>query len=323
VTSTFNEESKPVTWDEALAFYDTYLRAKRSSARTLKSYLLEVSYLRDWLTKAGTSASPASVTLQTLRDYQCGLLTGEATRRGLPILAATVARTSTILRGFFRFLFDEGKIAADPGARLENPRAPRNLPGEALTVREVKKLLGAPCTATPLGLRDRALAEILYATGLRRFEIRALDLSDVNHDEREVIVRHGKGDKGRIVPITRSAYEALMAYLERARPVLATTHEDSHSALFLAQRGRRISESALRGVLQKLGTWAGIKKRVKPHMLRRTFATHLMQGGANLRTIQTLLGHESLDTTALYLRVDSKDLRREVLLKHPREKFEV
>lgn len=310
-------------WEDALDLYVTHLQAKRASARTLKSYPLEVHYLRDHLAKGASLPEPGAVTLQHLRDYQCGLLTGEATRRGKPILAATVARTSTILRGFFKFLSEEGKILADPAVRLESPKAPRNMPGEVLTVKETRKLLKAPQTTTPLGLRDRALVEVMYATGLRKHEVRALDLGDVNHDEREVIVRHGKGDKGRIVPIAPSAYAALCDYLDRARPVIATKHPDSLSAVFLANRGRRMSETAIRDVLNRLAAWAGITKRVKPHMMRRTFATHLMEGGANLRLIQTLMGHESLDTTAIYLRLNSKELRREVIRHHPRERFDV
>ena len=310
-----------LAWDDALTLYEQHLRAKRSAERTVKGYLLEVVYLRDYVSPRGTL--PGAVTLQDLRTYQCGLLTGATSRSGKRLSAGTASRVAVTLADFFGFLEAEGRIESDPTRRLERPSVPERVPEEVLTVREVKALLGAAQVTTPTGLRDRALVELLYATGLRRNEARDLDLGDLNHEEREVTVREGKGGKGRLVPLTRSAYEGLVAYLERARPVLAKPHPDSACAVFLSEQGRRLSETGTREVLSKLARAAGIAKRVKPHTLRRTFATHLLQAGTNLRTIQVLLGHASLDTTAIYLRVDSTELRREVLLKHPREKLDL
>lgn len=313
--------SMTTTWPKAKDLYETHLRARRSAARTVADYMLEVGYFEDHVAKLGLG--PGDVTTEHLRAYQAGLLTGTTSRSGRKLTAGSVAKTTAILKSFFSFLSAEGVLGRDPAARLEAPRKPRGVVGETLTVKDARKLLAAPATTTPLGLRDRAIAEVFYCTGLRKSELRDLDLSDLKHEERDLVVRHGKGDRGRIVPLARSAYGAVSDYLERARPALATNHEDSASAIFLSRRGRRISQRALAEVIRRLRVQAGIDKRVAPHVLRRSFATHLMEKGANLRTIQTLLGHESLDTTAVYLKVDTKELRKEIMLRHPRERFDL
>lgn len=239
-----------------------------------------------------------------------------------PLSPRTAARIATQLASFFGFLLDEGLIAADPTRRLERPRAPRAAPGEVLTVAEVRRLLAALPTTSPAGLRDRAVFEVLYATGVRRSELCDLDLADLDHPERELTVRHGKGDKGRVVPLTRSAYAAVENYLERGRPALASKHPDSGCALFLTGRGRRLHGIKLLYLLRDAAGRAGLAKRLTPHTLRRTCATHLLRGNVSLRHIQVLLGHESLDTTALYLKLDRAELRRELHLRHPRERLD-
>jgi integrase/recombinase XerD len=312
---------KPITWERAIELYELHLRARRSSERTVTGYLLEVHYLRDHFSKRPTPPLPAAVTIHDLRDYQAGLLTGETTRSGKPLAATSAARVTAQLAAFFSFLTAEELCERDPTLRLERPKVPRRLPGSVLSLKEVERILEATDRTTPLGLRDLAVFELLYATGLRRNELLALDLSDLDHLEREVRVRSGKGEKERIVPLTRSAFHAVMDYLERARPGLVKRHEDSFHALFLGTSGRRLDETGIKRLLRRLVSAAGIKKRTTPHTLRRTFATHLMKSGASLRHIQLLLGHESLDTTAIYLRLDTSELRREVVTKHPRERI--
>jgi integrase/recombinase XerD len=265
---------------------------------------------------------PGQVTLPVLRDYQWALLTGEGAPRGRPLAASTVAKITTALRAFFAFLADGELIPANPAARLDRPKLPRKLPGDVLNLNEIQRLLTAPGT-TPLGLRDRALLELLYATGLRRAEACSLNLADLDHREREVRVHEGKGGKSRIVPLTRSAYERVHHYLEFGRPQLLTNHRDSASALFLSGWGQRIKWTGLWRGIKGAARQAKLDKRVTPHSLRRTVATHLLKGGASLRHIQLLLGHASPETTALYQRIDGGDLRREVLLHHPREQFGV
>jgi integrase/recombinase XerD len=251
-----------------------------------------------------------------------GLLTGTASRSGRPNGASTVHRVTTALRSFFRFLAAEERIERDPTARLEHPRLPRPLPGDVLTTEEVTAVLDVPDLTDPGGLRDRALVELLYATGLRRNEALDLDLGDLDHDERWVRVLHGKGDKGRILPVTRSAWHHLLGYVERGRPSLATRHPDSSCALFLSSLGRRLSEPSILRALRALGRQAGLARGLTPHTLRRSFATHLLQAGVSLRHIQALLGHASLTTTARYLGFDAHELRKELLLHHPRERID-
>ena len=192
-----------------------------------------------------------------------------------------------------------------------------------LTVEEVTRLLEAPDRTTPMGLRDRAFLEILYATGMRRREALGLDLCDYDRRTREVVVRNGKGGKSRVLPVTRGAVSEIDAYLARGRPALAKLGlADSMNAIFLSERGRRLSEPRVLKILRALAATARIKKRLTPHALRRSFATHLLKGGVSLRHIQVLLGHASLDTTAIYLRLDPRELRRELLLEHPRERID-
>ncbi|MBX3467758.1 MAG: tyrosine-type recombinase/integrase [Planctomycetes bacterium] len=307
-----------LTWEAALDAYETHLRARRASPRTISRYLADLRHLAASL----PDRTPGEVTTEDLRTLQVRLLTGEASVSRRPLSAASASRIGSAWRGFFGFLAAEGRVALDPTVRLEQPRAPRRAPGDALTVKEVERLLGAFAATTPASLRDRAILEVLYATGLRNAELCALDLADVDHAEREVTVRAGKGEKGRIVPITRSAHARLRDYLDDARAALASSHPDSGGALFLTARGRRVHGVHLLRLLREAARRAGMKKNVTPHTLRRTFATALLRNGVNVRVIQVLLGHESLTTTAAYLKLDRSDLRRELLLRHPRERLE-
>jgi len=307
------------TWSAGLTGYFDHLQARRASASTIRTRRYDLQNLRAHLGAEETDA--IEVSLDDLRQYQLGLLTGDASRRGRPLSAGSVARLTATLRHFFAFLAAEGHVAADPAARLERPRVPQRLPGAVLSVPEVKRLLGA-AEPSPRGLRDRAMVEVFYATGVRRAELRNLDLCDLDHAERTLLVRAGKGEKDRLLPLTRSCYAGLTDYLRRGRPELMTRHPDSTRAVFLSARGQRLSSMALADSLTKLGRAAGINKRLTPHTLRRSCATALLKNGVSLRHIQLLLGHADLSITSVYLRLDPSDLRRELLLRHPRERFE-
>ena len=307
-------------WDDAIERYSLHLTARNHAQRTVYSYRLELLKLRDHL--QALHVAPDRVTLDQLRHYVAGLLTGETSRTQRPISIRTVHRVTTTLRGFFAWLHEEGLIADDPARRLESPRLPQPLPGHVLSRDEVERLIKVPDVTTPDGLRDRALWEVLYATGLRRSEALALDLGDLDARERVIYVRHGKGDKGRVVPLTRSAWSSLRDYLDHARPALASAHADSACALFLSGRGTRFHHALLRRQLLHHGELAGLDPLPTPHALRRSCATHLLKAGVSLRHIQLLLGHVNLSTTAVYLRLDASELRRELLLKHPREGLE-
>jgi len=310
---------RPLTWNDALDAFALRLRARNRAPRTVAGHRLEVGYLRAFL---GADTRPADVTLADLRAYQAALLAGEASRSKKPLAAGTVAKATSVLRTFFAGLAEDELVSEDPAVRLERPFVPERAPRDVLRPREIKRLLAAPDRTTPTGLRDRALVELLYATGLRRGEALALDLPDLDRREREVVVRRGKGGRGRVVPLTRSALEAARAYVERGRPALARATKPT-AALWLSVRGNRLNESALRRLLRDLRRRAGLKPALTPHTFRRSFATALLKGGASLRHIQLLLGHAHLNTTAIYLRLDPDELRRELVLRHPRERFEV
>ena len=310
-----------ITWPEAIDAFELYLRARRSAKGTTQHYLLDIKNLFEHFFELDPRLLPGDVRIDHLRAFQCGLLTGETARKRKPLAPASVSRITTGIVTFFTFLQEEERIEKNPTARLEHPRTPQRIPGAVLSVREVHRLLDTPDESTPLGLRDRALLELLYATGLRRNEALGLDLADLDLKEREVRVLKGKGSKGRVVPLTRSAALVIGGYVERARPVLMKNNADSVNAVFLSYLGRRMGETAVFDMFESVKERAEIKKPLTPHTLRRTFATHLLRNGVSLRHIQKLLGHASLDTTAVYLRVDTRELRREILLKHPREKI--
>lgn len=308
-----------LTWEEAVDAFLAHLEARRASPRTLYDRRRQLANLETHLDPLRLD----QVRLCDLRGYQVGLLSGATAPRRQPLSAGAVANVSSAVRGFFAFLCEEGHLREDPARRLERPRLVERPPQDALKVDEVERLLAAAEGTTPVGLRDRALVEVLYAAGLRRAEALALDVHDLCRRERDLTVRHGKGDRARSVPLTRSAFHQLTAYLERGRPALVSAHADSLGALFLSTRGRRLDRATIRQVLLRLGQAARIGRAVRPHMLRRSFATHLLQSGASLRHIQLLLGHEHLDTTAVYLRLDPRELRTELLLRHPRERLDV
>ncbi len=314
------KSKKATSWSAAIDAYETHLRSRRAAEGTIVGYVREVRLFREHLAEDDDAQAPSEVELAHLRDYQVGLLTGDASRTGRPLAAGTVARIHTSLAGFFEFLRAEGLIADDPTRRLDRPNVPEGAVKDVLSVDEVERLLGATDTTSALGLRDRAVVEVLYGTGLRRAELLDLDLGDVDRAQRMVTVRCGKGGKGRRVPLPRTTHDALMDYVERGRPALARPGGDV-GAILLSSRGQRLSPGVVRGIVDRLARAAGLATRLTPHTLRRTYATTLLKHGANLRAIQLLLGHVSLDVTARYLRLDEEDVRREVLLHHPRERM--
>ncbi|MBI2238292.1 MAG: site-specific tyrosine recombinase XerD [Actinobacteria bacterium] len=233
---------------------------------------------------------------------------------GKPYRASSVVRTLSSVRSFHRFLMREGEAERDPAAGVVRPKLPRALP-RPLSVEEVGKLLAAPEEGPPAGLRDRAMLETLYGAGLRVSELVGLDVDDVDLEEGGVRVL-GKGGKERDVPLGRYAREAVSAYLTRARPALASSR--SRSALFLNRRGGRLTRQGCSKIVAAQVKRAGIAKRVTPHTLRHSFATHLLEGGADVRVVQELLGHASVATTQIYTLVTKEHLREVYYTAHPR-----
>jgi integrase/recombinase XerD len=231
-----------------------------------------------------------------------------------PYKATTVARTLSAVRTFHRFALREGLVKDDPTVGVVRPRLPRALP-HPLTVTEATTVVEAPDVTTPIGLRDRAIMELLYGAGLRVSELTGLDVDDLDVTDGSVRVL-GKGSKERDVPIGRMARDAVGAYLTRGRPALASTR--SRSALFLNARGGRLTRQSCARLLQAHARRAGIGRVVTPHDLRHSFATHLLEGGADVRVVQELLGHASVATTQIYTLVTTEHLRSVYFTAHPR-----
>lgn len=230
------------------------------------------------------------------------------------LTSRSIARHLTTLRSFYGFLLREGRIASDPTARLPLPRQWRILP-KYLNLGEINQLLGAPDPSKLTGRRDRAMLELLYASGLRVSELCQLQLSDVNH-ELGVVRVMGKGNKQRLVPVGRSALAALAVYREQARGKLLRGRSSRY--LFVTARGGPLTRQAFWKLLVGYGKKVGIFHRLTPHAVRHSFATHLLEGGADLRSVQTMLGHADISTTQIYTHVMRSRLRKTVDEHHPR-----
>ncbi|MGB8657844.1 MAG: site-specific tyrosine recombinase XerD [Candidatus Zixiibacteriota bacterium] len=233
--------------------------------------------------------------------------------------ARSIARNISSIRRFHKFLLQEGYSNSDPASNLESPRLWRKLP-EILNVEEMKKLLNQPKESGPLSLRDRAILEFLYGTGVRISELINAKRKDIL-PEVELVRVMGKGQKERIIPIGSIALRAIEEYLSEARPKLAS--QDSQDFLFLNRRGRRFSRMGLWKILRKYVNQAGIRKKVTPHTIRHSFATHLLDGGADLRAVQEMLGHADISTTQIYTHLDRDYLKQEHRHYHPRSKMKV
>ena len=249
---------------------------------------------------------------RVLRDYLAYLL-----EQG--IVKASIVRKLSAIRSFYRYLAREGILPKNPIEQTASPRLDRRLPS-FLTVEETARLLKAPDLNTPQGLRDRALMELIYAAGLRVSELVNLDLEHVNLDTREIRV-WGKGSKERMVLMGELADRALIDYLENSRPKLLGGKKKV-VALFLNRNGERLTGRSVQKLMGKYAEIAGIEKKVYPHLLRHTFATHLLDGGADLRVVQELLGHANLSTTQIYTHVTQGRLKKAYMAAHPMAKTE-
>jgi integrase/recombinase XerD len=290
-----------------------YLAVERGLAsNTLAAYRRDLRRYTGWLAAAGID-DPAAAGEDDLVGF-LGALRSGTTPTGGRYRASSVARNLAAVRGFHRFLVREHLAAADPSRDLDSPKVPASLP-KALSVEQVEALLGAVAGDEPRALRDRALLETLYAAGLRVSEATALDLDDVDLED-GVVRAFGKGSKERLVPIGRAARGALGAWLVRGRPSLAGPR--AGPALFLNAQGTRLTRQGCWKILRHHARRAGLGEAVSPHVLRHSFATHLLAGGADVRSVQELLGHASLATTQVYTLVTPGRLREVYLRAHPR-----
>ena len=292
-------------WAGALQLLDDDLLRRGAADRTRRAYRTDLRQFAVWATAAGITPQDAGP--RELRRYAATL----TQHRAAP---STVARKLAALRACFRALREHGVVDQNPAELVASPRRQRHLP-RVLRPDELAALLDRIPAGKPLELRDRALLEIAYGCGLRAEELVKLDTTSVAFDGEELRVE-GKGGKTRIVPAGEPALQAVTRYLERGRPVLAT--DAGQAALFLSKSGRRLSTSDVR---RRLAVWAraaALQGGVSPHALRHSFATHLLDGGADLRAIQEQLGHSSISTTQIYTRVESARLLSAYRRSHPR-----
>lgn len=294
------------TPDELRRDFEAYLRLERSlSPNTADAYLVDTAHLMEYLDERG-------LTLTEVTEQDLHLLL--STLRDLGISARSQARMIAGLRSFFKFLRLEGYIMFDPSELLESPQLPRHLP-DVLSIGEIDAMIAAIPQGKDESLRNEAIIETLYGSGLRVSELVDLRISRISLDDRLMIVE-GKGSKQRMVPMSPSSVELIRQYLpERDRLNIKPAGRD---VLFLNRRGAPLTRVMVFYIIRDLAALAGIQKKVSPHTMRHSFATHLLEGGANLRAIQEMLGHESIATTEIYLHLDRSRLRRELLEHHPR-----
>ncbi len=292
-------------WDDALTAFDRDLRARSLAERTRRAYGVDLGQFVEWA--KGRGLEPVDVRHRDVRRYGAGLSSGGAA-------AATVARKLAAIRGLFDFLVRTERVGQNPADLVSSPKREQKLP-RVLSGEQVRSLLERIPARSPLELRDRAMLDLAYSCGLRCEEIVSLDQGSFDFETEQLRVL-GKGSKERLLPVGEPAQRALRRYLDRGRHALAA--DPREAALFLSKSGRRLSNS---DVTRRLGLWvreAALAAGVSPHALRHSFATHLLEGGADLRTIQELLGHASISTTQIYTRVDAARLREAYAATHPR-----
>ncbi len=295
-------------WPAAIRLLEEDLGTRDRAERTRRAYRSDLEELARWA--ASQELSPRDVGPREVRRYVAHL-----SRRGSA--PSTSARKLAAARALFNSLREHGQIEQNPGELVSTPRRGRHLP-RVLSSREAGRLLDAIGAASPLELRDRAMFELAYSCGLRADELVSLDDGDLDFDAEQVRVE-GKGRKTRLVPVGEPAQKALRDYLERGRgPLAGRAGPPAPSAMFLSVRGRRLCTSDVRRRLKVWGSRAGISEGFSPHALRHSFATHLLDGGADLRSIQEMLGHASVSTTQIYTRVESARLKSAYRRSHPR-----
>lgn len=286
---------------------------KGASVHTLRAYERDLRRYAAHLASEGIT-DPSMVTEAQIADFLATLREGDADHA--PLAASSAARTLVAVRGFHRFLALEGDTTTDAAAGIQPPKPPRRLP-KAIPLSDVERLLKAAGVGdTPTSLRDRALLELMYGIGCRVSEATGLDIDDVDLEGDSVCV-FGKGGKERVVPLGSYAKDAVTAYLVRGRPTFAQKGSGT-PALFLNQRGGRLSRQSVWTIIQQAADRGGLKGHLSPHTLRHSFATHLLDGGADVRVVQELLGHASVTTTQIYTMVSVQQLREVFAAAHPR-----
>lgn len=299
-----------MTNDQILQQFYEHLRLKGYAPLTIKGYQFTMARFLTYL--EARHQEIVKLTPADLEEYRMNLYYQEY--QGNPLTIQTQAGQLSKLRVLFEYLAKENLILSDPAANLELPKIPRSLPKNILSAREAKKILESVDITTPLGIRDRAILELLYSSGIRVAELTSLKLTDPDLNQGLMTV-HGKGDKIRVVPIGQIACQYIREYIQNARP-----KEISETILFLSCRGLPLATRIIARICSRWALRAGVKKKVTPHSWRHTCATEMLKNGVDIRYIQEMLGHESLRTTQVYTKVAVKDLKKVHAKCHPREK---
>jgi len=298
-------------WQQSINEFVAYLRIEKSlSSNTIKAYINDLNKLQAYLQTIGSAATPQEVTSAMLSDF----LVYEG---GQGIQARSQSRMLSGIRAFYKYLLMDNLIDADPTRLVDYPKIGRKLP-DVLTVQEIDELLGAIDLSLPEGRRNKAMLETLYSCGLRVSELVKLRLSDLFFKEGFIKVK-GKGSKERLIPVSPKAIKEINLYLpDRSKLSIESGHKDF---LFLNRRGKRLSRVMVFTVIKNLAATIGLQKTISPHTFRHSFATHLIEGGADLRAVQEMLGHESILTTEIYTHLDRSFLRQTIVEFHPRSKY--
>lgn len=291
-----------------------HLLIRGFSPRTVSGYSAELVPLFGFLEKRGVEKL-TQVTRDDLEAYRHHLFIAEFGGKRLTL--ASQARRLNSLKTFFRYLLEDQVLLIDPAAPIQGPRVGKTMPRQLLSEAETAKLLEAPDITTPLGIRNRAILELLYATAIRNSELRDLALGEVDLERQELFVACGKGGKSRRLPLGEEAAACLEDYFLNARPFLAGPA--SGDVVFLSSGGCKLARGKLSRMVRDLAQGCGLEKTVTPHLLRHACATHMLRRGAGIRQLQVLLGHSDLSSTQLYTRIDIGDLHKVVSRYHPRE----
>lgn len=287
------------------------------SPRTIESYRMHLRFFIDWLAQETDVETIGEISADTIAAYQMALVSAEK-KNGEHLSIGTQHYRLTVVKSLFAWLTREGKVLTNPTTTIVLPKKRSALPQPLVSPKETIRMLEQIDTSTPLGMRDRAVVEVLYAGGIRNAELRALKLSDFDASAGVVIVISGKGKKDRVVPLGPVTTDVVSEYLAQARPKLAKRANVLN--LFLTKNGNPLDTLAVINIVKRATKNAGITKPVRPHRLRHACATHMLAGGADIRHIQKLLGHASLQTTQIYTRVEVSDLKAVHRRFHPRER---
>ncbi len=295
------------SWNKAIKDFETYLKLEKSlSENSIDAYINDVSKLEKFFSGKKDPVTPDQVKYSDLKEFLTWYNTDNRNAR-------TQSRVLSGIRSFFRFLLIEGEIKENPASLIESPKIGLKLP-EVLSVNEIDMMIEAIDLSKPEGHRNKAIIETLYGCGLRVSELVNLRLTDIHYGEGFVMVT-GKGNKQRLVPISSKALKEIDNY-KTGRNMLPEIHD--RNILFLNRRGKKLTRAMIFTIVKELALKAGIRKKISPHTFRHSFATHLIEGGADLRAVQEMLGHESILTTEIYTHIDRSFLRDTLIMFHPR-----